>query len=87
MQTSVRVRYRRIVTIGLSTVHLAESGLKRYAKKVERAAAIDRELSDGLGAGAPSRRGRQGVARAILKFAKPLRERFKAPLLRLVAQR
>ena len=38
------------MTIGLSAVHRAESGLKRYAKKVERAAAIDRELSDGLSA-------------------------------------
>jgi len=75
------------MTIGLSAVHQAGSGLKRYSKKVERAAAIDRELSDGLGAGAPSRRGRQGVARAILKFIKPLKARFKAPLLRLVAQR
>ena len=50
MQTSAWARYRRIVTTGLSTVHLAESGLKRYAKKVERAAAIGRELSDGLSA-------------------------------------
>lgn len=50
MQTSVRARYRRIVTIGLSTVHLAESGLRRYAERVERAAAIDRELSVGRGA-------------------------------------
>lgn len=50
LQTSTRARYRRIVTIGLSAVHRAGSGLKRYAKRVERAAAIDRELSDGLSA-------------------------------------
>ena len=50
MQTSAWARYRRIVTIGLSTVHLAQVGLKRYAKKVERAAAIGRELSGGLSA-------------------------------------
>ena len=37
--------------------------------------------------GALYRRGRQGAARAILKFIKPLKARFKAPLLRLVAQR
>ena len=50
MQTSTRARYRRIVTIDLSAVHLAQVGLKRYAKKVERAAAMDRELPDGLSA-------------------------------------
>ena len=50
MQTSTRARYRRIVTIDLSAVHLAQVGLKRYAKKVERAAAIGRELSGGLSA-------------------------------------
>ena len=38
------------MTIGLSAVHRAESGLKRYAKKVERAATMDRELPDGLSA-------------------------------------
>ena len=87
LQTSTRARYRRIMTIGLSAVHQMQVGLKRYAKRVERAAAIDRELSDGLGAGALYRHGMQGAARAILKFVKPLKARFKAPLLRLTAQR
>ena len=87
MQTSARARYRRIVTIGLSVHIERQVDLKCYAKKVERAAAIDRELSDGLSAGALYRRGMQGVARVILKFIKPLKARFKAPLLRPVAQR
>ena len=50
LQTSMQARYGPIVTIDLSAVHLAQVGLKRYAKRVERAAAIGRELSDGLSA-------------------------------------
>lgn len=50
MQTSAWARYRRIVTIDLSAHIERQVDLKRYAKKVERAAAIGRELSDGLSA-------------------------------------
>jgi len=50
MQTSAWARYRRIVTIDLSAHIERQVDLKRYAKKVERGAAIDRELSDGLSA-------------------------------------
>ena len=74
------------MTIGLSVHIERQVELKLYAKRVERAAAIDRELSVGLGAGALYRRGMQGAARATLKFTRALRARFKAPLLRLVAQ-
>ena len=78
MQTSAWARYRRIVTIGLSAVHRAGSGLKRYDNRSEY------RLGSAWQVGALYRRGRQGAARAVLKFIKPLKVRFKAPLLRLV---
>ena len=77
MQTSVRALYRRIVTIDLSAVHQGGGGLKRYAKRIERTAAIDRELSVGLSAGALYRRGRQGAARTILNLlSRGLKRRY-----------
>lgn len=50
MQTSAWARYRRIVTIGLSAHIERQVDLKCYAKRVERAATMDRELPDGLSA-------------------------------------
>ena len=67
MQTSAWVRYRRIVTIGLSAVHRAGSGLKRYANRSGYRLGSARQM------GALYRHGMRGVAQAILKFIKPLK--------------
>lgn len=77
------------MTIGLSAVHRAGSGLKRYAKRVERAAAIDRELSGGLSAaGERAVQTRHvGCGASDFEIYQAAKARFKAPLLRLVAQR
>ena len=77
----MRARYRRIVTIGLSAVHRAGSGLKRYANRSGYRLGSARQM------GALCRHGMQGAARAILKFIKPLKVWIKAPLLQLAAQR
>lgn len=89
MQTSARARYGRIVTIGLSAVHQGGSGLKRYAKRVERAAAIDRELSVGLGAadGRAVQTRHAGCSAGDFEIYQAAKGAVKAPLLRLVAQR
>ena len=81
MQTSAWARYRRIVTIGLSAVHRAGSGLKRYANRSEYRLGSARQM------GALYRHGMQSAAWEILKFSKAPKVRLKALLLRLAAQR